>query len=269
MKFRPCIDIHNGRVKQLVGGSLRDQSGAEENFVSSADASFYGRLYRKLHLTGGHIILLNPAGTPEYTADLAEAEKACAAYPDSFLIGGGVTAENARDFLAMGARKVVVTSYIFQGGQIDFSRLQHLSRVVGREHLALDLSCRNRDGEYYVVTDRWQHFTDTRMNAGTLTELSNWCSEYLIHAVDAEGKKQGVDKSVLSILASWEGSLPITYAGGVSSFSDLSLIRKEGRGKIDVTIGSALSLFGGSMDFDKVLEFIRNQEELHEPSTES
>ncbi len=256
MKFRPCIDIHNGKVKQIVGGSLSDEKGAEENFVSEAGADFYGFMYRMNNLEGGHIILLNKAGTPEYDMDVEAARKAMKAFPGGFMIGGGVTSENANGFIRLGASKVIVTSYVFADGKVDFDRLGELVTATGKHHIVLDLSCRKKDGKYYIVTDRWQKFTETELNHETLSELKKYCAEYLIHAVDAEGRKQGVDTELLELLGSWEGGIPITYAGGVSSFDDLAKIKEIGKGKIDVTIGSSLSIFGGDMNFAKVLEYI-------------
>jgi phosphoribosylformimino-5-aminoimidazole carboxamide ribotide isomerase, eukaryotic type len=255
MKFRPCIDIHDGKVKQIVGGALSDNSSGETNFVSETDASFYSDMYRSRNLSGGHIILLNKAGTPEYEADLEEARLALRTYPNGFMIGGGITAENAEAFLDMGASHVIVTSYVFRDGAIDMERLNKLKDAVGREHLVLDLSCRRKDDDYYIVTDRWQKYTDVKVNASTLDSLAEYCDEYLIHAVDVEGRKSGCDIDLLKLLGEWTG-LPVTYAGGVSSFEDLTLVKELGRNHIDVTIGSALSLFGGDMELDEVLKFM-------------
>ena len=256
MKFRPCIDIHDGKVKQIVGGSLDDITGADENFVSEHDASFYGRLYRSCNLPGGHIILLNSSDSKEYREDIREASKAMKEYPGGFMIGGGVNTENADEYIKLGASHVIVTSFVFRDGMIDYDRLKSLVKLVGKEHLVLDLSCRKKGDDYYIVTDRWQKFTDMKLNHETLTTLSEYADEYLIHAVDVEGKKSGIDSELIKILGSWEGNLPITYAGGVSNFEDLELIKKLGNEKIDVTIGSALSIFGGEMDFQEVIKYL-------------
>ncbi len=258
MKFRPCIDIHNGKVKQIVGGSLKDIGNvAEENFVSDMDGGFYGDLYRRMDLPGGHIILLNPAGSEYYEADVREAEAAIRAYPGGLMIGGGITADNAKRFIDMGASHVIVTSYVFKDGVINFERLDRLKEAVGRENLVLDLSARKKDGRYYIVTDRWQKFTDTVITEEVLDTLMEYSSEYLVHAVDVEGKASGIETELARLLANW-GKLPITYAGGVGSFEDLELLKKVTEGKLDVTIGSALSLFGGSMDFNQVVDYCRN-----------
>lgn len=256
MRFRPCIDIHNGKVKQIVGGSLNDQnSQAVENFVSKCDAGFYARLYKSYGLSGGHIILLNPADSPYYEEDVRQAELALSIYPGGLMIGGGITAENAKRFIRSGASHVIVTSYVFRDGHIDYDRLDALRNAVGTEHLVLDLSCRKKDGRYFIVTDRWQKFTETEVTEETLTALMDYADEYLIHAVDAEGKVSGIETELAALLGNW-GRIPVTYAGGVSSFSDLEQLRKLGHGRLDVTIGSALSIFGGDMQFEEVIRYI-------------
>lgn len=257
MNLRPCIDIHNGRVKQIVGSSLSDrEKGAVENFVSERDADYYANLYKEDNLPGGHIILLNPAGTPEYEADLEQARKALTAYPGGMQIGGGVTAENAGLFIEMGASHVIVTSYVFRKGRMDFDRLKKLSEAVGPEHLVLDLSCRKKGDQYFIVTDRWQKFTNVVVDRNTLERLSAFCSEYLIHAVDSEGKKAGIDEELVSIIWSFD-RCPITYAGGVGSLTDLEKLNRAGKGKLDVTVGSALDLFGGRLSYREIVEYCK------------
>ncbi len=252
MEFRPCIDIHDGKVKQIVGASLSDK-GAKENFVSGQDAAFYADMYREKGIKGGHIVILNRAGTPEYESSKAQALKALNAYKGGLQIGGGITADNAGEFLDAGAAHVVVTSYVFRDGMVDYQRLAGLTETVGRDRLVLDLSCRKRDGKYYVVTDRWQKFTDTELNLETLKQFERYASEYLIHAADVEGKVSGVEDELLKILGEYRG-IPVTYAGGVRNFEDLEKIYSIGAGRVNVTVGSALDLFGGNMNFDKVLE---------------
>ncbi|MDD6401324.1 MAG: phosphoribosylformimino-5-aminoimidazole carboxamide ribotide isomerase [Lachnospiraceae bacterium] len=255
MRFRPCIDIHNGKVKQIVGGSLKDEAdSAKNNFVSDLDADFYADLYKKNNIKGGHIIILNAKDSEYYEADIEQAKKALKAYPGGLQIGGGVNADNARDYINMGATHVIVTSYVFKDGKINYDNLNKLRDIVGREHLVLDLSCRKKDRQYYIVTDRWQKFTDVVVSEMVLDELSEYCSEYLIHAVDVEGKAKGIEEELAELLGNW-GKLPITYAGGVGSFSDLEKLRELADNKIDVTIGSALDIFGGNMEYDKVIEF--------------
>ena len=254
MKFRPCIDIHNGKVKQIVGGSLTDVGDqASENFVSQQDAAFYARLYRNHGLTGGHIILLNPPSSEYYAATFSQALSALSAWPGGLQIGGGITADNASHFLDAGASHVIVTSYVFKDGQISYDHLHQLIRSIGKEHLVLDLSCRKRDGKYYIVTDRWQKFTDVAIDRSVLEELSSYCDEFLVHAVDVEGKASGIETGLAELLAAME-HFPVTYAGGVGSYQDLQLLKASGNNHLDVTIGSALDLFGGSLDFQKILE---------------
>ncbi|MEE8885920.1 MAG: phosphoribosylformimino-5-aminoimidazole carboxamide ribotide isomerase [Eubacteriales bacterium] len=268
MEFRPCIDIHNGKVKQIVGGTLRDENNrAHENFVSEQDAPFYADMYRKYQLPNGHVILLNSVDSEYYEATKKQALAALREWPGGLEVGGGITPDNASEFLDAGASHVIVTSYVFCDGKIDRERLDRLVRAVGEKRLVLDLSCRKRDGRYYIVTDRWQKFTDTEVTADTLTELAGCCDEFLIHAADVEGKQRGVERELIRILADASEKIesekkaadifPITYAGGVGSFDDLEWIRQAGRGRINVTIGSALDIFGGSMSFEEVIRTIR------------
>ncbi len=258
MEFRPCIDIHNGRVKQIVGGSLKDKGNqAEENFVSQMDGAFYANMYKKAGIRGGHIILLNPVTSEYYEATRAQALLALHSYPGGLQIGGGITADNAAQFIEAGASHVIVTSYVFNNGRIDYNNLEKLVDAVGKSHLVLDLSCRKKDDSYYIVTDRWQKFTEEVITAELLDELSQYCDEFLIHAVDVEGKAGGIEKELVSLLGAW-GKIPLTYAGGVHSFEDLRLIKELGHNRVNVTIGSALDLFGGSMKFEDVIAFCGN-----------
>lgn len=255
MKFRPCIDIHNGKVKQIVGGSLLDQGDwAQENFVSVHDGGFYGKLYRENGLSGGHIIILNAKDSAYYEADVKEAEKALDAFPNGLQIGGGITDQNAKYFIEKGASHVIVTSFVFVDGKIRYDRLESLKNTVGKKHLVLDLSCRKKGNHYYIVTDRWQKFTEEQLTVELLKNLEKYCDEFLIHGVDVEGKSQGIDQELVRILAKYQGN-SITYAGGVQDFKDLDILKKYGENHIDVTIGSALDLFGGTMDFSEVLAY--------------
>ena len=253
MYFRPCIDIHDGKVKQIIGKSLTDSSdsfshGADENFVSRHHAAYYAGLYKNDGLRGGHIILLNPAGSPYYHDDVREAIYALDTYPYGLQIGGGITDENASYFLEHGASHVIVTSYVFRNGLIDFERLKHLTALIGRSHLVLDLSCRKKDGVYYVVTDRWQKFTSTPVTPETLLTLSGYCSEFLIHAVDVEGCVNGIETDLIRMLSSFN-QVPLTYAGGISSYEDIETIGRLGQNHFDFTVGSALDLFGGRLSY--------------------
>ncbi len=239
MDFRPCIDLHDGKVKQIVGSSLSDSgSGLKTNFESEHDAAHYAGLYRADGLAGGHVIMLGPGN------DLA-AKSALNAYPGGLQLGGGITAENAASWLDEGASQVILTSYIFKDGKLLQDNLTRIFDAVGREHLVLDLSCRLRDGKYYIVTDRWQKFTDLEVKAKTMEQLSTYCSEFLIHAVDVEGKQSGIDRDLLGLMAA-HSPIPCVYAGGISSFADIRLIKELGRGKIGYTVGSALDIFGGN-----------------------
>lgn len=254
MKFRPCIDIHNGKVKQIVGSSLRDEGDqAKENFTAVYDAAWYARFYAEKGIRGGHVILLNKEGSPYFEATKAQGMQALAAYPQGLQIGGGIQAENAAAYLEAGASHVIVTSYVFQNGQIYYDHLERLFHEVGKEHLVLDLSCRQKDGRYYIVTDRWQKYTDVVLDEKTMLFFADYCSEFLIHAVDVEGKADGVETELVRLLGNFE-KLPITYAGGVHDYQDLRLLKEVGHSRIDVTIGSALDLFGGSMELERILK---------------
>ena len=255
MKFRPCIDIHNGKVKQIIGGSLKDEGDkASENFIATNDSAYYANMFASDNLKGGHVIMLNSPSSEYRKASENEAMKALKAYPCGLQIGGGITPENAREYLDAGASHVIITSYLFDGSKFSYKKLDRIIGTVGKEHLVLDLSCRLKDGKYYVVTDRWQTFTDMEVTSETLKVLADKCDEFLIHGVDVEGKSQGVDAKLISILSKVK-SCPITYAGGVAGFSDLDLIRDAGCGHVDVTIGSALSIYGGNMEYANVLKY--------------
>lgn len=256
MKFRPCIDIHNGKVKQIVGGSLKDQNNqAAENFVSEQTAGFFADLYRGRGLYGGHVILLNPEGSEYYQRTKQQALSALSAFPGGLQAGGGMNPYNAEEFLKAGASHVIVTSYVFKDGQLHKDRLRQMCRAVSKEKLVLDLSCRKKDKDYYIVTDRWQNYTSVPLNKETIEELSDFCDEFLIHAVDVEGKADGIEEELVALLGR-ECQIKATYAGGVHNFEDLEKLKVLGQGRIDVTIGSALDLFGGQMALDEVLAFV-------------
>lgn len=258
MKFRPCIDIHNGKVKQIVGSSLRDKNSvASENYVSSKDAVFYARMYKEHGLEGGHIILLNPVGSPFYNSTKKQAVDALKACPGLMQIGGGINADNAAEFIEAGATHVIVTSYVFKNGKINYTNLRKLVKAVGRDKIVLDLSCKLFEGKYYIVTDRWQKLTDVELKAETLDELSQHCDEFLVHAADVEGKQNGIEEHVAGILGDW-GKIPITYAGGARSIADIKKLSKIGKGRVDVTIGSALEIFGGKLKLSDVIDACRD-----------
>ncbi len=262
MQFRPCIDIHNGAVKQIVGSSLKDAGDmASENFVSERSGAYFAGMYHDLGLTGGHVILLNHADSPYYKKTLEQARLALGAYPGELQAGGGITDKNAAMFIDAGASHVIVTSYVFNEGKVHFDRLDALMAVAGKERLVLDLSCKRSGDKYYVCTDRWQKMTDLSLDEELLGRLSQCCDEFLIHAVDVEGKSKGIEQDVVRILARFCEKTPsfsekVTYAGGVGSLEDVRLLKKTGMGHVNLTIGSALSVFGGKMELSDVLECI-------------
>jgi phosphoribosylformimino-5-aminoimidazole carboxamide ribotide isomerase len=268
--FRPCIDLHEGKVKQIVGGTLGD-AGLRTNFVSTRPASWFAELYKRDGLIGAHVIQLGPGNE-------VEARSALAAFPGGLQIGGGVNAQNARDWLDAGASHVIVTSWVFREGRVDWTRLDELVKAVGKSRLVLDLSCRRKPltrrdatlspsdgvrdgvrGDYYVVTDRWQKFTELAVTAENLRKLAGSCAEFLIHAVDVEGLCHGIDRELVEKLGRWT-PIPTTYAGGANSLADLEDVTKLGQGKVDLTIGSALDIFGGTgVKYADCVEFNRRQ----------
>ncbi len=245
MKFRPCIDLHDGKVKQIVGGSL-DDSGAKENFVSDKGAAYYAEMYKSDGLTGGHVIMLGPGNEEEAMAALK-------VYPGGLQIGGGITPDNACMYLEAGASHVIVTSYVFKNGLFSYGNLEKMIKAAGRERLVIDLSCRIKENSYYVVTERWQNFTGFEITRENITMLEEHCDEFLVHAVDVEGMKEGVDSRLVTLLSDYV-SVPVTYAGGVRDFSDIENVFNAGKGKIDLTIGSALDIFGGSIPYNEILK---------------
>ena len=238
-KFRPCIDLHNGRVKQIVGGSLsKNGQGLKTNFETDQPASYYAEIYQKDNLQGGHVIKLG-AGND------AAARQALAAYPGGLQVGGGINPENSSEWLSAGASHVIVTSCLFDSDRAFLpERLDQLVSEVGKERLVIDLSCRAKAGGWAVAMNRWQDSTDLSLDASTLTQLANYCSEFLVHAADVEGKCEGVDKRLVEFLGA-HCPIPVTYAGGARSFDDLATVDRLSGGKVDLTIGSALDLFGG------------------------
>lgn len=244
MKFRPCIDIHEGKVKQIVGSSISD-NGVLENFVSTKDAEYYANLFKNDNLAGGHIIKLCKSNETE-----EEAIKALKAFPYGMQIGGGINSDNCLYYLSLGASHVIVTSYIFHDGKIDMDNLGKLVSKCGKERLVLDLSCIEKDNKYHIATDRWTKVTSTILDETTLDHFSNYCDEFLIHAISKEGKKAGIDERLVSILSS--SPIPVTYAGGISSYEDIERIKNIGKNKVDYTVGSALDIFGGYLDYDKI-----------------
>jgi len=256
MQFRPCIDIHNGEVKQIVGSSLNDEnSQAKENFVAKMDAAFYADFYQQRNISGGHVILLNKEGTPYFEATKEQALLALKTYPKGLQIGGGVNDQNATFYLDQGAQKIIVTSYVFRDGQIDYENLEKLKKEAGKENIVLDLSCKKYEDGYYVMTDRWQKKTETKVTVEGMRALTEYCEEFLIHAVDVEGKANGIEEELAAMLGQVDFAT-MTYAGGVHNFYDLCKLKKLGNNRVNVTIGSALDLFGGNMKFTEVCDYV-------------
>ena len=250
--FRPCIDLHEGKVKQIVGSTLGASENLRTNFVSEKPAAWFAELYQRDGLTGGHVIMLG-AGND------SEARSALGAFPGGLQIGGGINATNARGWLDAGASHVIVTSWVFREGRVNWERLEELVKVIGKEKLVLDLSCRKRGENYFVVTDRWQNFTELIVNDETLKKFSAYCAEFLIHAVDVEGLCKGIDHELVAKLGQWT-PIPMTYAGGANAISDLAEVTRVGEGRVDLTIGSALDIFGGSrVKYSECVAFNRGQ----------
>lgn len=251
-RFRPCIDLHAGKVKQIVGGTLRDDcAGPTENFVSDESPATFARRFREDDLTGGHVIQLGPGNREAALAALA-------AWPGGLQIGGGVSDENAIDWLEAGASHVIVTSWLFEKGTI-FSgrRLDDLVHRIGREKLVIDLSCRRASEGWVVATNRWQTLTDLPLSPATLDRLAKCCDEFLIHAADVEGLCGGIDEDLVRMLGAWGGGA-VTYAGGASSMRDVERVDELSGGMVDLTVGSALDLFGGKgVAYDELVAWNR------------
>lgn len=250
MKFRPCIDLHNGKVKQIVGESLQDDNAkVKENFVSDYGAAHYAALFKRDQLTGGHVIMLGGGNEQEAVSALRE-------YPGGMQIGGGITAENASFYLEQGATHVIVTSYVFRDGKLDTGRLERIRSEVGKERLVIDLSCKEKDGKWLVVTNQWRVFSDFELNPANIAYLQGHCDEFLVHAVDVEGKQSGIQKELARSLSEW-GTIPTTYAGGARSLTDLAEFNRLTKGKLDITVGSALDIFGGNLPYEEVIRYTR------------
>lgn len=240
-RFRPCIDLHNGQVKQIVGGTLSDEESAlRTNFVATHPADWFAELYRKDNLTGGHVIMLGP-GNKE------AAESAVRAYPGGLQIGGGITPENAEHWLQAGASHLIVTSWLFEkDSTFSWKKLGELSALTGADKLVVDLSCRRTAHGWTVAMNRWQTLTNLDISHAVLDDLAQYCDEFLIHAADVEGLCRGIDEELVSLLGQWKGR-PMTYAGGISSQADFEAIERLSGGSLDATVGSALDIFGGSL----------------------
>lgn len=249
-KFRPCIDLHEGKVKQIVGSTLSDTGAARENFVSERPASWFAELYRRDSLTGGHVIMLGKGNEDS-------AREALAAYPGGMQIGGGIHAENAGRWLEAGASHVIVTSWLFdEAGRFQQARLDAMVSAVGAARLVIDLSCKAAQDGWVVAMNRWQTLTDLRVDQDAFRRLAPYCAEFLIHAVDVEGKCAGIDEALTRCLGVWCDK-PVTYAGGARGLDDLGRVQELTGGRVDVTIGSALDIFGGSVRYGDCVAFNR------------
>ena len=254
MKFRPCIDIHNGKVKQIVGGSLRDAGDRRKRISRQIrETDYLRKMYKKGRTERGTCHSPESGIVGILRTDKKQALKALHAYPGGLQIGGGITADNASEYIRAGASHVIVTSYVFKNGEIYWDNLKKLCMAVGKEHVVLDLSCRKKDGRYYIVTDRWQTFTNVELGTEILGRLSGYCDEFLVHGVDVEGKASGIEQELIEILK--QADIPVTYAGGIGSMEDMEQIRRTGNGKVDFTIGSALDLFGGRIPYEVIKEY--------------
>jgi phosphoribosylformimino-5-aminoimidazole carboxamide ribotide isomerase len=250
MRFRPCIDLHNGKVKQIVGGTLADGEAGKTlvtNFETERSPAYFASLYKERGLAGGHVIMLGPGN-----ADAALC--ALGAYRGGLQVGGGINPANAMEFIDAGASHIIVTSFVFADGRIKWERLDELLSVVPKEKLVIDLSCRRVGDDYFVATDRWQRVTEEKLSAALFGRLAGSCAEFLVHAADVEGLQGGVDTRLVALLAD---ACPITavYAGGVRDLGDLELIDKLGGGRVDATVGSSLDIFGGKLRFMDVVKW--------------
>ncbi len=251
MRFRPCIDLRKGCVVQIIGGSLTDEDTEKikTNFETDRSPADFAKLYKEDNLSGGHVISLGPGNKEAVLSALH-------AFPGGFHIGGGITPINAITYLDAGASHVIVTSYVFSNGQIDMDKLQLIKETVGKNRLVLDLSCRKKGPGFWIVTDRWQKFTDVSISPEILNQLADHCDEFLVHGVDVEGKMEGIQTELIEILGKYS-PIPVTYAGGVKELSDLDIVKELGRNRVDITIGSALDIFGGSIPYRSVVEWFR------------
>ncbi|KAI9207512.1 Phosphoribosylformimino-5-aminoimidazole carboxamide ribotide isomerase [Polychytrium aggregatum] len=238
--FKPCIDLHNGAVKQIVGASLSDDTPSmlKTNFVSEEPPAFYANLYRTHDLRGAHVIMLGPNNEQA-------AKEALAAWPKGLQVGGGISIDNAQHWLDCGADKVIVTSWLFPEGKLSMQRLKDLSALIGKDNLVIDVSCRKRGSQWFVAMNKWQTITDVEVCRETLVDLAQYCSEFLVHAADVEGLCQGIDEELVQKLGEWS-TIPCTYAGGGKEIEDLKLVHELSNGRVDLTFGSALDIFGGS-----------------------
>lgn len=183
-RFRPCIDLHNGSVKQIVGGTLTERSDElQTNFISQHPATYFAQLYKDKDLTGGHVIMLGPGNE-------SAAKEALLTWPKGLQVGGGIKADNAKHWIECGADKVfptlcfyfnsnahlfkvIITSFLFPNGTFSMQNLESISDALGcdaREQLVIDLSCRKRNNSWFVAMNKWQTLTNFEINKGASFE---------------------------------------------------------------------------------------------------
>ena len=250
MLFRPCIDLHKGKVKQIVGSTL-DTDGLKENFVAEKSPDWYAELFKSLNLTGGHVIMLGPGNEDAALCALG-------AYPGGMSVGGGINETNAEKFLRGGARQVIVTSTLFENGSFSYGRAEALAKAIGPENLIFDLSCISSPSGCMIACDRWRTVTHDSLTPRLLDRLRDYCSEFLVHAVSSEGKRAGADAEVVSVLAEYaamSGSVPVTYAGGLGTMDDIRDFMIRTDKKVFFTVGSALDIYGGNLSVKALSEF--------------
>ncbi|EMD40674.1 hypothetical protein CERSUDRAFT_43497 [Gelatoporia subvermispora B] len=248
--FRPCIDLHDGEVKQIVGGTLSDTDTAalKTNFVASHSSAYYAELYKKHNLEGGHVIKLGEGNE-------RAAKEALQTWPGHLQVGGGITHQNCKEWIGAGASKVIVTSFLFSGGEFSLERLESISAIVGKDKLVVDVSCRRRGNKWLVAMNKWQKITSMEVCKESLDLLAEYCSEFLIHAADVEGLCQGIDEELVEKLGEWV-TIPTTYAGGAKSVEDLKTVDRLSHGKVDLTFGSSLDIFGGTLvKFEELVQY--------------
>ncbi|XP_077239675.1 1-(5-phosphoribosyl)-5-[(5-phosphoribosylamino)methylideneamino] imidazole-4-carboxamide isomerase HISN3, chloroplastic-like [Tasmannia lanceolata] len=255
--FKPCIDIHKGKVKQIVGSTLQDSNEGGStlitNFESDKPPAAFADLYKQDEFTGGHVIMLGADPSSK-----SAAIEALHAHPGGLQVGGGINSDNALSYLGEGASHVIVTSYVFSNGGMDLERLKHLVNMIGKQRLVLDLSCRKKNGKYPIVTDRWQKFSNVFLDEKTLDFLASFANEFLVHGVDVEGKRLGIDEELVALLGQYS-PISVTYAVGVTTMTDLERIKMAGMGRVEVTVGSALDIFGGDLPYEDVVAWHEEQ----------